>query len=188
MGSDFARTNTFQRILRIVRKRREKEMLCGRHGGVGVDLFLRRSYTKNRAMRLMKSSKHSFDNSKTPFDIAFSLKEWQYYFPYTLVTGFRISFFTRRILLLQTSISTSLLQRLVHCVREDTIRFSSKRIFICLPSFVLGTVHSLRLGVDQSREWRIYPDVALLRWKERKLEVPTRHGWKPMVSEQKPTA
>lgn len=46
-------------------------------------------YTKNRAMRLMKSSKFSIDNSKTPFNTAFSLQEWQLFLPYTLVTGTR---------------------------------------------------------------------------------------------------
>ena len=139
-------------------------------------------------MRLMKSSKHSFDNSKTPFDIAFSLKEWQYYFPYTLVTGFRILFFTCRIFLLQTPISTSLLQRLVHCVCDNAFGGPSKRVFFRVPSSFLGTIHSLRMGIDQSRKRRFHPNVALLCWKEWGLEVPTGHGWEPMVSEQKPPA
>lgn len=44
-------------------------------------------YTKNRAMRLLKSSKHSLDNSKKPFNTVFTLDEWQLFLPYTLVTG-----------------------------------------------------------------------------------------------------
>lgn len=44
-------------------------------------------YTKNRAMRLMKSSKFSVDNSKTPFNTSFTLQEWQRFLPYTFVTG-----------------------------------------------------------------------------------------------------
>lgn len=38
-------------------------------------------------MRLLKSSKHSTDKSKKPFNTVFSLDEWQLFLPYTLVTG-----------------------------------------------------------------------------------------------------
>lgn len=38
-------------------------------------------------MRLLKSSKHSKDQSKRPFNTFFSLDEWQLFLPYTLVTG-----------------------------------------------------------------------------------------------------
>ena len=139
-------------------------------------------------MRLMKSSKHSFDNSKTPFDIAFSLKEWQYYFPYTLVTCLRFLQLICRIFLLQTAISTSLLYGLFHSIYEDVFGCSSERIFLSIPSPFIGTIHSVYVGVDQPRQWRLHSYLALLHWKEWRLEVPTRRGRESMVSEQEPTA
>lgn len=44
-------------------------------------------YTKNRAMRMLMSSKYSDDKSKKPLLTAFQLEEWQHFLPYTLVTG-----------------------------------------------------------------------------------------------------
>ena len=44
-------------------------------------------YTKNRAMRLLMSSKFSKDKSKKPLKAAVSFSQWKFFLPYTFVTG-----------------------------------------------------------------------------------------------------
>lgn len=87
MGSSFSSTNSSKRIFGTVCQKWIQRVFYRWYGCVSSMMCIKCSYTKNRAMRLLRSSKHSVDNSKTPFNTAFSLSEWQLFLPFTLVTG-----------------------------------------------------------------------------------------------------
>ena len=87
VGCSFSSADSFKWILGIICQNWIQRMLYSRYGCVRELMCMKCRYTKNRAMRLLKSSKHSHDNSKTPFNTAFSFDEWQLFLPFTLVTG-----------------------------------------------------------------------------------------------------